>query len=405
MRRDFFLCFFLLCIATSLLFVCLQPLYFTYDIIVPREFGLLEKFLSLVVAGSFLLVIPIIAAIKRKFWISAGLACYGLLAYIPGWILPGMTDKISGSGAKLTSVIYASCLKGLYGMVNAPFASLSKLLGDNMAASLSKKILPIALLSYILVQLYRFYRDAYVRDKLSAKQVDPSIERGEEARAAEPEDKDVLGTVVLAPVGKDDKKIEVKPSKREPVKSETKAIPKLNKEDLKALNHDDVILLGAPSFEKTETGSETKAMKKVTQEDIIKLGPPSKPVIEKDSSKPDVIKLGPPAKPVIKEETPKKQDVIKLGPPPAEVKTATAPVKAESSSKAAPAASGSVKPQAESSSKPKLDMDSSEIAKMNKMFEEFITNYETQTKKKVSGAEKQTLYLKFVDLYKQQNKK
>lgn len=324
--------------------------------------------MSITVAVSLLIVIPVAAAIKRKFWITLGLSFYGILAYIPGFILPGMTDKISGSGARLTSVIYASCLKGLYGVVNAPFASLSKLLGDNMALSLSKRIMPFALLSYAIVQLYRFYRDAYIRDKLSAKQVDPSIERGEPTRAAEPEDKDVLGTVVLAPAGQSEPKKETKEKVTLPKgEGETRALPKVNKED--------VILLGAPSKSQTkalkeDTSSETRPIKKVTEDDVIKLGPPPKPV-EELKPKNEASFFEAPRK-----EVPKTPDVINLGPPPT--------LKEE---------------------QPKVVTDSAETAAMNKMFEEFIQNYESQTKKKIDDAQKQQLYIKFVELYKNQNNK
>lgn len=381
MRRDYFLCFFLLCIATSLLFVCFQPLYFTYDIIVPRDFGLLERLCSCTFAAAVILVIPLLAAIKRKFWITAGLACYGLLAFIPSWILPGMTAKISGSEAKLGSVIGSFCLKSIHGMVNAPFGALSQLIGDNKASMLSHFIFPMALICYAVVQLFRFYRDAYLKDKLSAQQVDPTIERGEPTNAAKPEDKEVLGTVVMAPTDNvPERKTNNKPESKKVYNPELSA--KSNSSETRPFNlkqpeNTGAIPLKAPeSKDNTAIPADTSTSKfENKQNSVILLGAPANK--DTKNSNGNVIQLGPPPK--------VDTNPINNG---ADVKTAVKPTQP-----AAPINKMS----------PKEASVNRELSPMDKMFEEFINKYESQAKRHVDEAERRQLYSKFVEMYKSQN--
>ena len=79
MRRDYFTCVFLGLIAGALAFVFFSPLYFTYDGIVPRDFPVLERFLSLLYTLFFVFFLPFFAAFKKKEWINWGLAAYGFL--------------------------------------------------------------------------------------------------------------------------------------------------------------------------------------------------------------------------------------------------------------------------------------------------------------------------------------
>lgn len=205
MRRDYFLCVFLACVCASLFFVCFVPNYFTYSEIVPREFGLFEKIMSAVYAVTVLLAIPVFAAYRKKVWITIGLASYGILALIPEWILPRFQDQIENDEAGVGVVVIDFVLKFIYGMVKAPFAALSDAIGDNKADSLSGWILPSSVLFYVLCQLYRFYRDAYVAEQLdptsimdkTAKENIRQPEVGKSPHVPEPE---VLGTVISAPV-------------------------------------------------------------------------------------------------------------------------------------------------------------------------------------------------------------
>ena len=153
MRRDYFTCVFLASIAGALLFVCFEPLYLKYGGVVYREFGLVESISSVFYAVAFLIAIPLFAGYKRKYWIAVGLACYGVLAYLPSIFYPKQV-LITGESASIFHVIIAMILRGIYGMVNAPFAPLSRLWGDEVAASMSKWILPMAvLIPLIIVEL------------------------------------------------------------------------------------------------------------------------------------------------------------------------------------------------------------------------------------------------------------
>lgn len=204
MRRDYFTCVFLLYICVALLYVCFAPLYFTYESVVVRSFGLFEKIMSFIYALSALLVIPTIAAIKKKFWITLGAACYGIIAFLPVWIMPSLVDKLSGENASTVAVIFGYFWEAVYGMVNAPFAALSELVGDGFSSKLSLGILPMSIIIYIVVQLYRFYRDAYIAERLDpASVVDTTVNAGKEAddhKVRKVHIPEMLGTVISAPV-------------------------------------------------------------------------------------------------------------------------------------------------------------------------------------------------------------
>lgn len=205
MRRDYFVCVFLLCICVSLFYVCFLPLYFVYGQIVPREFGPIETVFSWIYLVMVFAVLPVYAAYKKKFWMTAGLAAYGILAAFPVWVLPGMADKLGGEGASIVAVVWAFILKSIYGMAEAPFAPITKVFGDSFVEVLPRRIMPVAIILYVGCQLFRFYRNAYRQEQLDPmKALDKtSIENNIAGigtktvrKAAIPE---VLGTVITAP--------------------------------------------------------------------------------------------------------------------------------------------------------------------------------------------------------------
>lgn len=205
MRRDYFICIFLLCICASLFFVCFLPLFYEYNLIVPREFSMLEMVMSWLFAVSVLIIVPVYSAIKKKFWFTAGLAVYGLFANLPEWILPKLMEKLSGEDVSIISVIGNFIWRAIYGMVKAPFAGISPALGVDFARGLSNWILPVSLASYILVQLFRFYRDAYVADQLDPSRVMDSTAAENNgasvaSRRRETREAEILGTQISAPV-------------------------------------------------------------------------------------------------------------------------------------------------------------------------------------------------------------
>jgi len=247
MRRDYFTCVFLACIAGALIFVCFEPLYFKYGVTVPREFGLFESIFSSIYAVFFLIAVPVYTGLRRKYWVAVGLACYGLLAYLPVIFHPAQ-ELISGPRADIFHSIIAMILNGIYGMVNAPFASLSQLWGDSVASSMSLWIFPLAVLIPFIFKAYRFYRDAYVAEQLSPADVmsSPSISKfdrqksGEEKEETKPE---VLGTVISAPVRKE------KPVAEQPTEPPKPVVERIEEPPQPALDSEDdgeVILLGPP---------------------------------------------------------------------------------------------------------------------------------------------------------------
>lgn len=193
MRRDYFTCVFLACIAGALAFVCFKPLYFIYGGIVPREFGMIETILSALYTVFFLVFIPLISAYRHKNWILVGLGFYGILAYIPLWFYPA-EELIAGESANITNVIGAMTLRGIYGMVNAPFAAMSTVVGNDMALSFSKWILPLAIIVPFLFKLVRFYNNAYAQEQLN-----PAESIRHSAPVPAPAEPEILGTVISAP--------------------------------------------------------------------------------------------------------------------------------------------------------------------------------------------------------------
>ncbi|MCQ2503765.1 MAG: hypothetical protein MJ103_00855 [Saccharofermentans sp.] len=207
MRRDYFTCVFLTCICAALGFVCFAPAHYSYNLITPRSFGVAEQVCSWLFFAAVLVVFPLYAAWRKRLWITLGLASYGLMALLPSWMLPGLMDKLSGENAGLGATVEGFFLKAIYTMVNAPFAAISASMGDKFALGLAGKILPVALISYVALQLFRFYRDAYVAEQLDpASAIDKTAK--ENSDAADPRKvrdariPEVFGTVISAPASR-----------------------------------------------------------------------------------------------------------------------------------------------------------------------------------------------------------
>ena len=195
MRRDYFTCVFLGLIAGALTFVCFSPLYFTYDAIIPRDFSLFERFMSVLYTLFFVFFLPCFAAFKKKEWVNWGLAAYGLMAYLPLWFYPAQ-ELIKGDNAKLSSILGALVLRTIYNVMQAPFAALSKLIGDTAASKVVYWILPVAVAWPIIFRIIRFYRIAYLSEQLNPMTTSHTAPTTSKA----PEKPEVLGTVITAPV-------------------------------------------------------------------------------------------------------------------------------------------------------------------------------------------------------------
>ena len=198
MRRDYFTCVFLGLIAGALTFVCFAPLYFTYEAIIPREFSLFERLMSVLYTLFFIFFLPFFAAFKKKEWINWGLAAYGLMAYFPLWFYPSQ-ELIKGDNAKLVSILGSLVLRAIYAVMQAPFAALSRLIGDTAASKIVYWLLPISVIWPILFRIIRFYRRAYLSEQLNPMTQDQAAPAASKTPEA-PNKPEVLGTVITAPV-------------------------------------------------------------------------------------------------------------------------------------------------------------------------------------------------------------
>ena len=282
MRRDYFTCVFLGLVAGALMFVCFKPLYYTYQGIVPRVFTVFEILMSVLYTLFFVFFLPIFGAYRKKTWINIGLAVYGFMIYLPEWFYPA-PEAISGDGANIVSSLFAMLLRGIYDMVQAPFAATSAITGDRIAAGLAYWLLPLALIWLALFKIARFYRNAYLAEQLAPRtdfaEADPAIERKPKAEdlrnKPEPE---VLGTVIKAPssaASPEEVAKEAARSKRAQtdISEQRKPRPQVRKANINMGSSDKAIPLGAPK----------------TNSDVIQLGPPPA-----SGTSDDVIPLGPP---------------------------------------------------------------------------------------------------------------
>jgi hypothetical protein len=164
MKRDIIGDIFLGGVLLSLLFLFSYPAYFCYTANVPREISLPETIMSLCFVAALILTC-IWFCWKKKVWVMLGVAAFGLLAYIPKWFLPKVNLNIVMNGKSLVDSILSMVLNRIYELTHAPFAGLIGIVPEKTADGLTYTILPIAVISYILAQIVRFYHNAYVTEK------------------------------------------------------------------------------------------------------------------------------------------------------------------------------------------------------------------------------------------------
>ena len=164
MKRDIIGDIFLGGVLLSLLFLFSYPAYFCYTANVPREISLSETIMSLCFVAALILTC-IWFCWKKKVWVMLGVASFGLLAYIPKWFLPKVNLNIVMNGKSLLDSILSMALNRIYELTHAPFAGLIGIVPEKTADGLTYTILPIAVISYILAQIVRFYHNAYVTEK------------------------------------------------------------------------------------------------------------------------------------------------------------------------------------------------------------------------------------------------
>ena len=198
MRRDYFTCVFLGLIAGALTFVCFKPLYFTWDMIIPRDFSLFERIASILYTLFFIFFLPAFAAFKKKEWVNWGLAAYGLMIYLPLWFYPAQ-ELIKGEQASMLHMLGALCLRTIYAVMQAPFAALSSYIGNDAASMVVYWLLPVSVIWPVIFRILRFYRRAYLSEQLNPMTPDQAAPAPSKA-PEKPEKPEVLGTVISAPV-------------------------------------------------------------------------------------------------------------------------------------------------------------------------------------------------------------
>ena len=313
MRRDYFTCVFLGLIAGALTFVCFAPLYFTYEAVIPRDFTIFERLMSVLYTLFFVFFLPFFAAFKKKEWINWGLAAYGLMAYFPLWFYPA-EEAIKGDGAGMLSILGALALRVIYGVMQAPFAALSQLIGDSAASKVVYWLLPVAIFWPIVFRIIRFYRRAYLSEQLNPMTTDHAAPSTKVPEA--PDKPDVLGTVITAPVtpqtpaditrknkaaDRSDEVINMPPSEPEE-KPAMKEGPVARRAGVRAPVRPVHIGVGAPEEKKTEAleAGPAKTESKPKSDEAIELGAP-KPKAD------EAIPMPPPK--------PKSDEAIPLGAP------------------------------------------------------------------------------------------
>ena len=297
------------------MFVCFAPLYFVYGSVVPRDFSLFERLMSLLYAVFFVFFLPFFAAFRSKVGSNWGLASYGVLIYLPKFFYPAEA-VLTAEDPSFTKMLLAICLRGIYGMMQAPFAALSTLIGDKSASALVYWILPLSLFWPFIMKVIRFYRRAYLSEQLNPMpKVKPVAAAAHTGPAVKPE---VLGTVITAPVvAASPDEVTGKAALSQNKKEEPEALPEDKKEEAIALNAPEP----KPAAIEPEKEPEAIPLSAILAEEPKK---PEEPVEEKraeekpETKTPEVIQLGAPVPAAVAPIAPENkasETVIELGAP------------------------------------------------------------------------------------------
>ena len=180
MKKDKALNVFLLFTWIALLFVEFFPIYFSPDKTYTRTVSVPERLLSMF----FVLLwasLCVYTAWKKRFPLFIGGVLYSVLAYLPGWFLPGLGASVHKDPG-IINTMFKFLFEKLYELVNAPFTGISILFPESFARGLAKTLLPVLLISYAGAQLFRFYRNAYLAEQLH---LEDTISYGNPALAIE----------------------------------------------------------------------------------------------------------------------------------------------------------------------------------------------------------------------------
>jgi hypothetical protein len=166
MRKDKAINVFLFFILFAMLFVYSCPVYFSFGEVHMRIVSLAERFFSLLFVLLWIALCSY-TAWKKRLPLLAGGILFSLMAYLPGWILPHVSEAAGRSkDPSLFSSITKYMLERMYELINAPMAGVSLLVSSKASQNLGKQLLPALLLIYAGTQVFRFYRNAYLADQL-----------------------------------------------------------------------------------------------------------------------------------------------------------------------------------------------------------------------------------------------
>lgn len=165
MRRDVIVSIFLFYVLFALLFVVLFPIYFTYGQVFYRSVSVTERIMSVIFVLMWLVLCAFSAYFKKLTCFFGGIL-YSFLAYLPEMVISKLSTAVPGSDPNLFTSLMEGAMRRLYELVNAPMAGVSVLFPPEKAIDISKWMLPVLVVSYVVTQIFRFYRNAYLADQL-----------------------------------------------------------------------------------------------------------------------------------------------------------------------------------------------------------------------------------------------
>ena len=140
----------------------LFPVLMTYDGVYSREISSLQGFYSFMTL--FLWIgLAAYTAWKKRTHLLIGGCVYAVLAYVPEHFLKSIAEK---PGKEEAMSFSESFFRQMYNLIYAPFTGFIRYFDKETAYNLTRQMLPMMLIVYVAVQLFRFYRNAYLAQKL-----------------------------------------------------------------------------------------------------------------------------------------------------------------------------------------------------------------------------------------------
>ena len=139
--------------------------------------GWSQLFFSLGYAILWIVLLFYTAAKKRRHFL-VGVSIYCCFIYLPGWILPALTFT-AGEEQSLLKMLLELVLKKMYSLVHEPMSGFVGIMSLETIKNLMRRILPVFFIVYAAVQVFRYYRNAYISFRLqmnaSVKQENPAL--------------------------------------------------------------------------------------------------------------------------------------------------------------------------------------------------------------------------------------